>query len=668
MAKKRVNYSKRIAAVLLSGLMSFGSMSPAYAEETAAPDTTETTTEASQPSAEATATATADAPKAEESAPAETAAPTPSASAEATAASTASASASASPAPTAKASVIPAPSASPTATASVKADDADKVEVDASNSSVYSAKDIVDYVAALSTVRSTADNKLIVHSFDDISDSIQNGKGLYFDGTYIIVFDDAADMEVSKKAITAKLGEVVFDDEAMTVDTDDNNSDGTASAEPQGEITADADTAKDAEQVATVVEAKANDDAVKTVALIDSGVNDGYADVSINLTTESDEDTNGHGTKMAQIIKGGADNKVSIISIKAFNSDGSASIATVAAAVKYAHLLGVDIINISASVPDSDNTEPLKQEVKDAVDAGIKVVASAGNDADDAGKYVPANVDGVDTVGAAESVDDFSAFKATATSNIGDCVNFYYIADSTSEAAAMESAVLAAGKEDMEYAKSGIWMRFREVADRDTPKDDTIMSHAVSVDKLEEEQGFLTYEQRESLNRVHLNGGHYTPWVHSPTADGGVLAAERYQREDGSWDLGASNFYYYAPGTYHDGAKATAQLYCQDHNIKAWPEDGNYNCSVNFGTLQVQDNAYDGRVIPHNISFNNASIGSYDPATHNSEATAYVFTDTNGSLADGEYNAPTVNVGNGDSSKVHVKVNGNSLLVWFDAD
>ena len=668
MAKKRVNYSKRIAAVLLSGLMSFGSMSPAYAEETAAPDTTETTTETSQPSAEATATATADAPKAEESAPAETAAPTPSASAEATAAPTASASASASPAPTAKASVIPAPSASPTATASVKADDADKVEVDASNSSVYSAKDIVDYVAALSTVRSTADNKLIVHSFDDISDSIQNGKGLYFDGAYIIVFDDAADMEASKKAITAKLGEVVFDDEAMTVDTDDNNSNGTASAEPQGEITADADTAKDAEQVATVVEEKANDDAVKTVALIDSGVNDGYADVSINLTTESGEDTNGHGTKMAQIIKGGADNKVSIISIKAFNSDGSASIATVAAAVKYARLLGVDIINISASVPDSDNTEPLKQEVKDAVDAGIKVVASAGNDADDAGKYVPANVDGVDTVGAAESVDDFSAFKATATSNIGDCVNFYYIADSTSEAAAMESAVLAAGKEDMEYAKSGIWMRFREVADRDTPKDDTIMSHAVSVDKLEEEQGFLTYEQRESLNRVHLNGGHYTPWVHSPTADGGVLASERYQMEDGTWDLSASNFYYYAPGTYHDGAKATAQLYCQDHDIKAWPEDGKYNCSVNFGTLQVQGNAYDGRVIPHNISFNNASIGSYDPATHNSEATAYVFTDSNGNLADGGYSAPTVSVGNGDSSKVHVKVNGNSLLVWFDAD
>lgn len=678
---KKTLFGKKISVVLLSLMMGMSNVGvTAYAEEQSP------VTETSAPQESAEPTSTVDAEASAEATVQPTATATASAAASSTAdaakpSSTPEATATAAAAPTAKAdaTATPAAAAKPSASASASADDGEMLidvsvpTVDATNSSIYSAKDIIDYVSALSSVRSTADNKLIVHSFDDISDCIQNGKALYFDGTYIIVFDNADDLDVSKKAIAAKLGDVVFDDEAMTVDTD-SNVDGTdtETSEPQGDIEANASAAKDAEKVADVVEEKTDVDDVKTIALIDSGVNDGYADASINLTTESDEDTNGHGTKLAKIIKEWTGDKASIVSIKAFNSDGTASISTVAAAVKYARLLGVDIINISASVLESENTAPLAKEVQDALDAGIKVVASAGNDAGDAGKYVPANIDGVDTVGTAESLDNWSTFKATATTNIGDCVDFYYIADSTSEAAAMETAIIATNSEDQEYAKTGNWIRFREVA----PRDETVgdgNADWYTLEELEEKFGFLTAEQEASRDRVTLNGTHLKEWTLKPTTDGGTLTSERYKKPGRSgasmddWDLHASNFYYYPPGTYSAGAKGI-QVYCQDPDVLAWFEDGTYTCSTDFSDMKVEGENKPGDDIQHYISFDKASVSAYDPVGHSTKETAYVWTDVNNTLAEGDYQNKTITVGNGDASKVHYSVEGNELRVWFDED
>lgn len=666
---KKTLFGKKISVVLLSLMMGMSNVGvTAYAEE--ASPVTETGD--TQSTAEPTSTVSADdatekSAQPEASAPAETANPSAPPKAVSTASPTAMPTASPTAPASAETTVAPAPSAS--AKAEEALIDVSKPTVDAEESSVYYAKDIVDYVAALSSVRSTADNKLIVHSFDDISDCIQNGKALYFDGTYIVVFDSADDLAASKKAVSDKLGDVVFDDEAIAVDIgNDDGNDATETSEPQGEIKADANAAENAEEAANVAEEKADVTDVKTIALIDSGVNGDLADASVNLTTESDEDANGHGTKLAQIIKDWAGDQASIISIKAFNSDGTASISTVAAAVKYARLLGVDIINISASVLDSDNVTPLKDEVQNALEAGITVVASAGNDADDASKYVPANIDGVDTVGSAVSLDGWSTFKASATTNVGDCVDFYYIADSTSEAAAMETAILASGNENQEYIKTGNWIRFRTVADRDESVGEG-NADWYTLDELEEKYGFLTADQEASRDRVRLNGEpHLKPWTVKGTSDGGTLTSERYQNPDGTWNLHASTFYYYAPGTYAPGAKGV-QVFCQDPNVLAWFEDGNYSCTSTPGGKPAPIGGfYDGKDIAHRISFDGASDGKYDPATHDSEATAYVWTDVNGSLAEGGYSAPTVTVGNGDSTKVHVKVEGNTLKVWFDAD
>ena len=99
------------------------------------------------------------------------------------------------------------------------------------------------------------------------------------------------------------------------------------------------------------------------MALIDTGVN-GYNVDSINLTSDPDGDNNGHGTMMAETIMNASDGRGKILSIKAFNDDGTASLSNIyAASPRYAIEADVDIINISAAMPDSENTRAVKENL-----------------------------------------------------------------------------------------------------------------------------------------------------------------------------------------------------------------------------------------------------------------------------------------------------------------
>ena len=412
--RNKGNLTKKVAALLLSGVTLLSGTSPAIAEE---------------PSASASPAVTASA-QAVETMPAETAAPVP----EETESPTAKPAAEA-PAPAETA----APSASaaantedPSGTSSVKtADPATasasaepvQVKVDGPAYNVYQASDIVDYVSAIAAMPDETDYTMTVRSFDDLSRYLNTGVGDYFDGVYTLEFASLDLMNEAEKIISEKLGNVIVRNEAMSVDTDENNTSTSEAApnenpNPLTEVEADKGVAKDAEETMEVAEeGKKNDDKV-VIALIDSGVNDGYADAAVNLTTDPDADANGHGTKMASIIKGWAKDKASILSIKAFNDDGTGSIATVTAAVKYATIMDVDIIHISASILDSDNTVYFNEAIENAIKSGITVVASAGNDGVNADAYTPAKLPGVDTIGAAESIDQASAFRATEFSKL----------------------------------------------------------------------------------------------------------------------------------------------------------------------------------------------------------------------------------------------------------
>ena len=494
---------------------------------------------------------------------------------------------------------------------------------------------------------------MTVRSFDDLSRYLNTGVGVYFDGVYTLEFASLDLMNEAEKIISEKLGDVIVRNEAMSVDTDENNTSTSEAApnenpNPLTEVEADKGVAKDAEETMAVAEeGKKNDDKV-VIALIDSGVNDGYADAAVNLTTDPDADANGHGTKMASIIKGWAKDKASILSIKAFNDDGTGSIATVTAAVKYATIMDVDIIHISASILDSDNTVYFNEAIENAIKSGITVVASAGNDGVNADAYTPAKLPGVDTIGAAESIDQASAFRATEFSNYGDSVNYYYIADSTSEAAAYETGLLAAGNADeMMYTVSAAWLRFSPVKTKDDP--DYYEKSNLKFYTLAElkEMGRISQENYDYLlkkdtENFSLNVGQWA-------CDGsGRVCVSRVPNGAGGWDYSQSTFTI-------DGHPAT----CRNPSEATYVEQATYSCQATGGSSEIQydGDRTDGIVEERRISFNGASIGEYDPAQ------VYTWTDSSGHLAEGGYNQPSISVGNGDSSKVHASISGNTLKV-----
>jgi serine protease AprX len=140
------------------------------------------------------------------------------------------------------------------------------------------------------------------------------------------------------------------------------------------------------------------------VALIDSGITPSHEDLLarrvvhfadfVNFLPATYDDY-GHGTHVAGIIAGKSDDtnggprgiapRANLIVLKALNAGGGGYTSNVIAAVDYAiakrDIYNIRVINLSvaAGVYESYNTDPLALAAKRAVDAGIVVVAAAGN-------------------------------------------------------------------------------------------------------------------------------------------------------------------------------------------------------------------------------------------------------------------------------------------------
>jgi serine protease AprX len=176
------------------------------------------------------------------------------------------------------------------------------------------------------------------------------------------------------------------------------------------------------------------------VAVIDSGITAWHDDLSVsdgagqrvahfadfvNGYTQPYDDW-GHGTHVAGIVAGngfdsnGTRNAIApgahIIALKALNGQGQGTISQIIAAIDYAVAnktqFNIRVINMSlgAGVYESYNTDPLTLAAKRAVDAGIVVVAAAGNlgkAADGRSQYgaigAPGNAPWVITVGASST-------------------------------------------------------------------------------------------------------------------------------------------------------------------------------------------------------------------------------------------------------------------------
>ena len=244
-----------------------------------------------------------------------------------------------------------------------------------------------------------------------------------FGRMYVLQYDSESDATNTVEMLKSK-GVKVNTEQILTVDDD---------VETTDEVSTDVlDTAIN----------KANDKTVKdytgknVIALIDTGT-DGSTVDAVSFVDNDVTDNFGHASKMIKTIRKQNKN-ARILALKALDDNGKGTTASVVAALQYAIDSHVSIINLSFSGKANDDTSLIEAKVKEAIKAGITVVASAGNNGSIAYDYIPANIEGVVTVGACDS-------KGTIlnTSNYGNIVDWYINADATSQAASTVTGILS---------------------------------------------------------------------------------------------------------------------------------------------------------------------------------------------------------------------------------
>ena len=149
------------------------------------------------------------------------------------------------------------------------------------------------------------------------------------------------------------------------------------------------------------------------IAVLDTGISFTHPDLNVykNATfvegTTSGNDDNGHGSHVAGIAAA-KNNTIGIVgvapgarlwAIKVCDAAGECPISNQIKGIEYAikHANEIDVLNISIENP---NSPALNSIIKEAVKAGITVVAAAGNSGKNASLYSPANSPDVLTVSA----------------------------------------------------------------------------------------------------------------------------------------------------------------------------------------------------------------------------------------------------------------------------
>lgn len=137
-------------------------------------------------------------------------------------------------------------------------------------------------------------------------------------------------------------------------------------------------------------------------------------------------DTNGHGTLMAEIIASNTGEEVKILPIQAFDENGKGTVSTTYLAMMEAIEKKADIINLSVS---GKGTSPmLASAIRQAKEAGITVIVSAGNNGADTTDYMPGNITDALTVSAVTENKEAAAY-----SNHGKEVDFCAIGTVTKD-------------------------------------------------------------------------------------------------------------------------------------------------------------------------------------------------------------------------------------------
>ncbi|WP_239457166.1 S8 family peptidase [Planococcus versutus] len=162
------------------------------------------------------------------------------------------------------------------------------------------------------------------------------------------------------------------------------------------------------------------------IAIIDSGINSKHPDLKVAGGVSKIEnssaftDGNGHGTHVAGVI-GAQNNSIgtvgvapsaSLYSVKVLSANGIGTLEGVVAGIQWAIDQKVDIINMSLTI-DNDK-QSLRNITKKAYDAGIVVVAAAGNEREKGlfkDVLFPARYSSVVAVGSVSKLNKLSYFS-----------------------------------------------------------------------------------------------------------------------------------------------------------------------------------------------------------------------------------------------------------------
>ena len=503
---------------------------------------------------------------------------------------------------------------------------------------VYVAENAADMAAAVAALSDDSSKRIVVETESDLSDVVtESGKAVYYDGSYVITMDDTWSVDAALKEISSsdETATAVKDDRMTICEDQDEQESEIADSISQGDVIA-------AEDGLNLHQATEGMNTRKLVALIDTGVNGDVAARSVNLTDDGAEDVNGHGTRMAQAIAAASNGSAVILSIKAFNDDGSAAMSNVYAAVKFAIKAKADIINISASVPDSEHTAALRSVIIEAAEQGISVVVSAGNAHTDAASYFPANITEAITVGAVNENGTLAS-----NSNYGDAVNLFVLAGSTSLAAAKLSGFKAAdrmnGNPEIFFGIGPDYLGSQVLPIADP---DDLTKLYVNDDCYTDEGCVVTGERQGMYN------GHYITFFHAVNAsflcyDESTLFQSGSRYKIVSYDVNP------------DDALLAAYAYQGGHFVDAqlavWGVDRESTLAAAYAWAASYGG---GESVSYSPSFSGPS--TYIPGQ------TVTFTDSNGKLSDYDYYISGVSVTGGDdihSSDVEVSLSGNSVRI-----
>ena len=163
-----------------------------------------------------------------------------------------------------------------------------------------------------------------------------------------------------------------------------------------------------------------------TVAMISTGITGEADKVSvIDDYAESEE-----GTRLAMLIRK-QNPKIRLISVQAFDKEGTATSASIYAAIETAINKGAGTIVLPFSTTNLPGTTAVNAAIKDAVDKGVTIVGAAGDKDIEALYAMPGSNESTLVVGACDNNGE-----KLHSSNYGQSVDYNVVGDDTAEAAA----------------------------------------------------------------------------------------------------------------------------------------------------------------------------------------------------------------------------------------